>query len=277
MSLALLVGVEHRRDCREMLAAAVQLDGDRVELTLRDVRVGGDADPHPDDVAVRQCCVALDRVGAEGHGRSLPKRKGPAHPELHGVGIDRIVHFRPRTIFAILGIILAVGIVLYVLWVARHVLSWLLIALFLALALNPAVEFLQRRGVKRRGLAAGITFVIALAVVGGLAALFIPTLVDQVDSFANKVPDYVHDLTHGRGRLGFLETRYNIVERVKEAVHRGGVGKFAVGAGAALTVTKSVLTAVVATLTIVFMTFSNANRPGCARRARPCPSARSRS
>jgi predicted PurR-regulated permease PerM len=171
------------------------------------------------------------------------------------VGIDRIVHFRPRTIFAVLGILLAVGIVLYVLWVARHVLSWLLIALFLALALNPAVVFLQRHGVKSRGLAAGIAFLVAIGAVVGLAALFIPTLVDQVDSFANKVPDYVHDLTHGRGRFGFLETRYHIVERVKEAVKGGGVGKFAVGAGAALTVTKSVLTAVVATLTIVFMTF----------------------
>ena len=42
---------------------------------------------------------------------------------------------------------------------------------------------------------------------------------------------------------------------MKDAVKSGGVGKFAVGAGAALTVTKSVLTAVVATLTIVFMTF----------------------
>jgi predicted PurR-regulated permease PerM len=178
-----------------------------------------------------------------------------ANPELVPVGIDRIVHFRPRTIFAVLGILLAVGVVLYILWVARHVLSWLLIALFLALALNPAVEFLQRHGVRSRGLAAGITFVVAIAAVAGLAALFIPTLVDQVDSFANKVPDYVHDLTHGRGRLGFLETRYHIVDRVKQAVKGGGVGKFAVGAGAALTVTKSVLTAVVATLTIVFMTF----------------------
>ena len=171
------------------------------------------------------------------------------------MGIDRIVHFRPRTIFAILGIVLAVGVVLYILWVARHVLSWLLIALFLALALNPAVEWVQRHGIKSRGLAAGITFLVALAAVGGLAALVIPSLVDQVDNFANKVPDYVHDLTHGRGRFGFLETRYHIVERVKEAVKNGGVGKFTVGAGAALTVTKSVLSAVVATLTIVFMTF----------------------
>jgi predicted PurR-regulated permease PerM len=171
------------------------------------------------------------------------------------VRIDRIVLFRPQTVFAVLGILLAVGVVLYVLWVARHVLSWLLIALFLTLALNPAVEALQRRGVKRRGAAAGITFLLALAAIAGLAALFIPTLVDQVNNFANKVPDYVRDLTHGRGRLGFLETRYHIVERVKDAVKSGGVGRLTVGAGAALTITKSVITAVVATVTIAFMTF----------------------
>jgi predicted PurR-regulated permease PerM len=170
------------------------------------------------------------------------------------VGIDRIVHFRPRTILAVLLILLSVGVVLYVLWVARHVMSWLLIALFLTLALNPLVELLQRHGVPNRGLAVGITFLFVLAAVAGILALFIPTLVDQVNSFADKVPNYIHDLTKGRGRLGFLETRYHIVERVKQAVHGGGVGKFAVGAGAALTVTKSVLTAVVATLTIVFMT-----------------------
>jgi predicted PurR-regulated permease PerM len=171
------------------------------------------------------------------------------------MGIDRVVHFRPRTIFGILGILLLVGAVLYVLWVARHILSWLLIALFLALALNPAVEFLQRKGLRRRGAAAGVTFVLAIVALAGLGALFIPPLVDQVNNFADKVPDYVHDLTHGRGRLGFLETRYHIVERVKHAIQTGGVGKFTVGAGAALTVTKSVLTAVAATLTIAFMTF----------------------
>jgi predicted PurR-regulated permease PerM len=169
------------------------------------------------------------------------------------VGIDRIVHFRPRTIFAILGILLAVGIVLYVLWVARHVLSWLLIALFLSLALNPAVEQLQRRGLGR-GLAVGVTFLVALLVVGGLGALFVPTLVDQVNSFAEKVPDYVRDLTHGRGRLGFLETKYHIVERVKDSVHNNGVGKLAIGAGAAVGLAKSVVSAVVATVTIVFVT-----------------------
>jgi predicted PurR-regulated permease PerM len=171
------------------------------------------------------------------------------------VGIDRIVSFRSRTIFSILGILILVGIVLYVLWIARHVVSWVLISLFLALALDPAVDWLQSHGVPKRGLATGIVFLLALAVVVGIGAAFIPTLVDQVDSFANKIPAYVTQLTHGKGRFGFLETKYHIVEKVKTAIKNGGVGRLTVGAGAALTITKSVLSAVAAAITIAFMTF----------------------
>jgi predicted PurR-regulated permease PerM len=76
-----------------------------------------------------------------------------------------------------------------------------------------------------------------------------------VNNFADKVPDYVHDLTKGRGRLGFLETRYHIVERLKHAVETGGVKRLAGGAGTALALTKSVLTTIAAVVTIVFMTF----------------------
>ena len=169
---------------------------------------------------------------------------------------ERIVHFRPRTILAIIGIVVAVGVVLWVLWIAKHVVTWVLISLFLAMALNPLVGFLQSHGVRRRGAAAGIAYVVALAAIAGIAAAFIPTLVDQVNNFANKVPDYVRDLTHGRGRLGFLETRYHVVEKVRNAVESGGVRRLiGIGGGAALSVTKSVLTAIAAVVTIVFMTF----------------------
>ena len=40
-----------------------------------------------------------------------------------------------------------------------------------------------------------------------IGATFVPTLVHQVHQFADAVPGYVHDVTHGRGRLGFLETK----------------------------------------------------------------------
>lgn len=167
---------------------------------------------------------------------------------------ERLVHFRPRSILIALGVLLAVGVCLYVLWIARQVISWVLVALFLALALNPAVEWVNSRWVRRRGLAVGITYLGALAVAAGIAAAFVPTLVDQVQSFADAVPGYVSDLTHGRGRLGFLETRYHIVEKVRQAIRSGGATRLLGVTGTAVAVTKSVVTAIVALVTILFMT-----------------------
>ena len=91
--------------------------------------------------------------------------------------------------------------------------TWILIAVFLSLALNPAVEWLQRHGVRRRGLAVGLTFIVALGAIVGIGSLFVPTLVDQVNQFVDAVPDYIDDLTKGRGQLGFLEAKYHLVER----------------------------------------------------------------
>ena len=58
-----------------------------------------------------------------------------------------------------------VSLVLQVLWVTRDVLIWALVALFLAMALSPAVEYLQSRGIRRRGVAVAIVFVVAILVI----------------------------------------------------------------------------------------------------------------
>lgn len=166
---------------------------------------------------------------------------------------ERLVHFRPRTILSVLLVLLAVGVVLYVLWISRQVISWVLVALFLSLALNPAVEWVNRKWVRRRGIAVGIVFLAALLATAGIAAAFIPTLVDQVRHFSDAVPGYIDDLTRGRGRFGFLETKYQIVEKVRHAIKTGGAGRVLGFTGTALAVTKSVVTAVVAVLTIIFM------------------------
>jgi predicted PurR-regulated permease PerM len=167
---------------------------------------------------------------------------------------ERVVSFRPRTILSALLVLLGVGVVLYVLWISRQVISWVLVALFLATALNPAVEWLQRKGVPRRGLAVAITYVAALIAAAAIVGAFAPAAVTQVRHFSNAVPGYASDLTHGRGKLGFLETRYKVVEKVRKAIKQGGAAKFLGVTGTAFAVTKSVLTAVVATLTIMFMT-----------------------
>jgi predicted PurR-regulated permease PerM len=167
---------------------------------------------------------------------------------------ERLVRFRPRAILIVLGLILAAIVMIEVVQAARGVLIWIGVALFLALALNPAVEWLMAHGVKRRGAAVTITFVGAILAIAALAATIIPTIVAQVNDFVDAVPDYVEDLTAGRGRLGFLEREYQITDRVRQAIEEGGASGVLGLSGTAVAITKGVITAIVATVTIAFLT-----------------------
>jgi predicted PurR-regulated permease PerM len=167
---------------------------------------------------------------------------------------ERVVYVRPRTILVVLGILLATLGILAFVYLAWHVITWILIAVFLALALNPAVEFFERHGL-RRGYSTALVVILALAVITGLGFLLVPPLVEQVRSFVDYVPQVVDDLTAGRGPFGFLETKYQIVERVQDAVHKQGAGGVLGVTGAGLAVARGVVTAVAGAVAIGFLTF----------------------
>jgi predicted PurR-regulated permease PerM len=168
---------------------------------------------------------------------------------------ERLVRFRARTILALLGIVLAVALTLQVVWLARQVITWILIALFLALALNPAVNWLQAHGIRRRGFATALAYLGTLGALFGVGALFVPTVVDEANSFARELPNYVEDVSEGRGPLGELERKYDIVDRVREQVSEGGASRLFGLSGTAVSLTRSILTAIVAVVTIAFLTF----------------------
>ena len=168
---------------------------------------------------------------------------------------ERVVRFRAATILTVLALTIAVVLLLQLVWVARQVLTWLLIAIFLALALNPLVEWFQRHGIHSRGVASAVTFLLAVGAIVGLSALFIPTLVSEANGFVRAFPDYVRDITEGRGQLGRLADRYDLVERLQASVQEGGASKVLGLSSTALAVTKSIVTLIVAVVTIAFMTF----------------------
>jgi membrane protein implicated in regulation of membrane protease activity len=62
-----------------------------------------------------------------------------ARPEEH------VVTVRPRTILLVLGISIVVGLALMLVYLAWHVATWILIAILLAAALNPAVEAIEQQ------------------------------------------------------------------------------------------------------------------------------------
>jgi predicted PurR-regulated permease PerM len=167
---------------------------------------------------------------------------------------ERVVSFRSRTILIVLGITLLVLFLLSFLYLAWHVITWILIAVFLALALNPAVEFFERRGL-RRGLASAVVFLFALAAISLLGFLLIPPLASQVRDFIEAVPDFIDEITEGRGPLGFLQDDYQLVDRVRAAIEEQGAGGVLGVAAPAQAIAASVVTAVVGVITIVFLTF----------------------
>jgi predicted PurR-regulated permease PerM len=166
---------------------------------------------------------------------------------------ERLVRFSARTVLGVLGIILAVALLVEIILISKQVLTWILIAIFFTLALNPLVDWFEKR--VRRGYAVGVVYVLVFLAIALVAYVFIPPLVDQVNHLVNKIPDYIHDLTKGKGPLGFLERKYHIVEKVRHALDNGGAAKLFGYSGTVLSVTKSVITIVVATVTITFMTF----------------------
>jgi predicted PurR-regulated permease PerM len=170
------------------------------------------------------------------------------------VSAERVVRFRLRSVAAVVALLLAVWALLHVLSVARHVVTWFLIALFLAMAINPLVEVVQRRLFARRGPAVAAAYLLILILIAVIGLAFVPTLVHQVNDFAQAVPGYIDDITKGRGRLGFLETKYHIVQKVHDAVQEGGAAKIFGLTGTTIAITKSVLAIVAGVVTIVFLT-----------------------
>jgi len=165
-----------------------------------------------------------------------------------------VVLFHPRSILTALGVLLGVVLAVGFVFLARAGLTLIAIALFLALALNPAVEFFQRRGLGRAW-AGGAVYALALAVFSLLGLVFIPPLVEQITRFVEALPDLVDDVTEGHGPLGFLERKYQVVEQVRSATTGKDASGLLGGAGSAFSAVKGVATTVVGLVIIAFLTF----------------------
>jgi predicted PurR-regulated permease PerM len=112
-----------------------------------------------------------------------------------------------RTTLTVLAVVLAV----YVVYLLRRPITWLLIATFIALALAPPVRFLSRW--MRRGFAIVAVYIGLLLVPTGLGVLVVPPVVTQAQHFVDDAPRYAKDVTNyiERNRtLRNLQRKYDI-------------------------------------------------------------------
>ena len=88
--------------------------------------------------------------------------------------------------FAALGVLVAWGL-WNALGQARSVLILLLVSMFIAVGLNPLVEWFMRRGLKR-GLSVGVVFLLMILAVAGVGFAIVPVVTDQIDSLIRNAP-----------------------------------------------------------------------------------------
>ena len=107
------------------------------------------------------------------------------------------------------------------------VLVLVVVALFLAVGLNPLVELLMRRGLKRPWAVLCVIVIVVLAVAGFLFTL-VPVVTHQVTLLADNLPDYFKQLQRNRTIREF-DTKYDVSHKVTDYVQNGGLAQKAFG------------------------------------------------
>jgi len=163
---------------------------------------------------------------------------------------------KPITVVAVIFTMLAIAAGLWLLWQLAQIVQWLVIALFLAVAINPAVGWLSRRGVPR---AAAILLVYLVLVLGiaGLGSLVVPPLVRQLDTLVEAVTARAQEpggLDQTAENLAIDYGLGGYVAGLREQI-QALLGQLSVAAGPLVALAGGIVGSVTAFVTILLLTF----------------------
>jgi predicted PurR-regulated permease PerM len=113
-------------------------------------------------------------------------------------------------------VLVACGVLaaLYLVYLIREVVGLVLIAIFLALAIAPAVSWLNDRKVPR-ALAILLVYLGIAASIFGIGLVVVPPIVNGVNGLSNDLPGYVDDLRENETFRDY-DNKYDITEKLNE-------------------------------------------------------------
>jgi predicted PurR-regulated permease PerM len=134
--------------------------------------------------------------------------------------IRRVSDYGPstRAVFRVVLIVVLSGLALYLVWVLRKPITWIVIAGFIAIAVSAPIRFLEGRS-GRRGLATAMVFIGLILLPVAIGAVLVPPVVTEAQNLADKVPDYAKDLrkfAQDNSQLRKLEEDYDITGKLEE-------------------------------------------------------------
>jgi predicted PurR-regulated permease PerM len=124
--------------------------------------------------------------------------------------------------FGALGALVAVFLSQQLLSISS-ILVLLVMAMFLAIGLNPVVEFFMRRGVRR-----GLSVLLVLVVVLGVLALFVvaiaPVISEQIAAITKNAPGWLDDL-QANSQVQKLDEQYDVIAKARDYIQNGDFGQ----------------------------------------------------
>ena len=137
---------------------------------------------------------------------------------------------------------------------ASQVFVLIIISLFLAMGLNPAVDYLQSRKLKR-GASVGVVVVVALLVIILFALVVIPPVFSQANDLIESAPQLIDSLKNNR-TIAELNNQYGVIDTLQAKFESWVTdGKILTGAfGGVVGVGRTVLSGAFSTLTVLVLT-----------------------
>ena len=137
---------------------------------------------------------------------------------------------------------------------ASAVFILIIISIFLAAGLNPAVLFFQNRGLKR-GASVGAVMASVLLFVAAFIAIAVPPLLDQGNQLLDNAPALIKDLNNN-AFINDLNNKYGVIDSLQTKIDSLiKDGQFAITAfGGVIGVGKAVVSGLVSTITILVLT-----------------------
>jgi predicted PurR-regulated permease PerM len=177
---------------------------------------------------------------------------GDPAPQRSSLGVPG-GRVRPATLFrwgayTSLGV-LATAAAAMAVYTARGVLILALIALFLAVSLDPAVRALSRWHI-RRGLAILVVVLVVLGLVAAFLQSVIPTMAEQFQAMVKDFPHYLASLQHRSAGVRQISGRYHLTSQISK-LFASLPGRLSSGA---LGISRRVFSALAATLTVAVLT-----------------------
>jgi predicted PurR-regulated permease PerM len=113
--------------------------------------------------------------------------------------------------------VLVVLLVAYAFYAARGIIVLVLIGLFVAVSLDPAVRWLVRRGL-RRSLAVAVVVLVLVALFSGFLWSIVPPVVEQGGRLFGDLPGYLSRLSDRSRAVREIADRYHLTQRLTSLV-----------------------------------------------------------